>query len=109
MITLNNDTSSYDPFTNQKAYQTIQKWNNEMKAAKAAGKLITFQEPAYVKWLSTTKKDLHTSALFEEGNAHALRFCFGKDGYSTLQDYVAKFNTAKWNETIAEINQVLGK
>ena len=109
MITLNNDTSSYDPFTNQKAYQTIQKWNNEMKAAKAAGKLITFQEPAYVKWLSTTKKDLHTSALIEEGNAHALRFCFGKDGYSTLSDYVAKFNTAKWNETIAEINQVLGK
>ena len=109
MITLNNDTASYDPFTDQKSYQIITKWQNDMKAAKAAGKLVIFEEPAHVKWLSTPLKDDNTSSLIKEGNDHALNFCYGVDGYSTINDYVAKFNTSKWTNTLAQVNSALGK
>ena len=111
MITLNNDTASYDPFTDEASYAIIKKWQDDMKAAKTANQLVTFGEPAYIKWMSTNLKDMHTSALIKEGNDNALRYCFsnGTDDYSTMDKYVAKFNTAKWTSTIAEINQKLGK
>ena len=109
MITLNNDTALIDPFTDQKSYSILKKWQDDMKSAKAAGKLVTFQEPAYVKWLSTNLKDLNTSSLIKEGNDNALNFCYGVEGFGSLPDYTAKFNTAKWNDTIAEVNQALGR
>ena len=108
MVTLNNDTSSYDPFTDQKSYAIIKKWQDDMKAAKAAGLLVTFQEPANVKWMSTELKDMHTSSLIKEGNDNALNFCYGVAGYGSWADYVAKFNTSKWTNTIAEVNKALG-
>ena len=109
MITLNNDTSSYDPFTDQKSYQIINNWQNDMKAAKAAGNLVIFEEPSHVKWLSTQLKDDNTSALIKEGNDNALNFCYGVSGFSTIDEYVAKFNTAKWTNTLAEVNRAIGK
>ena len=108
MITLNNDTSEYDPFTDQRSYQIIKKWQEEMKAAKTAGHLVTFQEPANVKWLSTPLKDDNTSALIKEGNDTALNYCYGSNGISNWDDYVAKLSTAKWTNTIAEVNRALG-
>ena len=108
MITLNNDTAEYDPFTDQKSYQIIKKWQDDMKAARAAGNLVTFQEPANVKWLSTPLKDDNTSALIKEGNDTALNFCYGANGISSMDDYVAKLSTAKWTNTIAEVNRALG-
>ena len=109
MITLNNDAALMDPYTNLKCYQIIKKWQDDMKAAKANGELVTFQEPANVKWLSTQLKDLNTSSLIKEGNDNALSFCYGSEGFGSLEAYTAKFNTAKWNDTIAEINRVLGR
>ena len=109
MITLNNDTSSYDPFTDQNSYQIIQKWQNDMKTAKANGQLYIYAEPSNVKWLATPLKNDNTSGMLEDGNDTALRYCYGKEGYSTESDYKNKFNTAMWNNTLAEINQYLGK
>ena len=111
MITLNNDTAAYDPFTDQKSYKIVKKWQDDMKAAKASGNLVTFAEPAYVKWLSTPLKDDNTSSLIKEGNDNALRYCFsnGSDDYSTMEKYLAKFNTTGWTNTLAEVNSRLGK
>ena len=108
MITLNNDTSEFDPFTDQKSYQIIKKWQSDMKEAKASGNLVTFQEPANVKWLSTPLKDDNTSALIKEGNDTALNYCYRANGINEWSDYLAKLSTAKWTNTIAEVNRALG-
>ncbi len=79
-----------------------------MKEANEAGNLVTFQEPANVKWLSTPLKDDNTSALIKEGNDTALNYCYGSNGISSWEDYVAKLSTAKWTNTIAEVNSALG-
>ena len=107
MITLNNDCASFDPFTDLKSYEILNKWKNEMKAAKAAGNLVTFQEPANVKWLSTQLKDDNTSGLIKEGNDTALNYCYGSNGINTWDDYLAKLSTSKWVNTIAEVNRAL--
>ena len=109
MITLNNDTAAEDPFTDQKSYQIIKKWQDDMKTAKANNQLVTFGEPAYVKWLSTPLKDDNTSSLIQEGNDNALNFCANAEGFTSMEAYLAKFNTAKWINTIAEVNAKLGK
>ena len=109
MITLNNDTAEFDPFTDQKSYAIVQNWQNAMKTAKQNNELVTFGEPANVKWLSTPLKDQNTSALIKEGNDHALQYTNGKSGYGSHEDYIAKFNTAKWTNTIAEVNRAIGK
>ena len=108
MVTLNYDTSEIDPFTDMKSYAIIKKWESDMKDAKAAKNLVIFQEPAKIKWLSTTLKDRNTSALIKEGNDTALKYCFGDASINTEKKYKAKFNTAKWNDTINEINRKLG-
>lgn len=109
MVTLNNDTSSFDPFVDQKSYQILQKWQNEINQAKANGELVVFEEPSEIKWLSTTKKDTNTSALIKEGNDNAMSFCYRHKGYGTEEEYKERYNIAKWRDTIAEINSVLGK
>lgn len=109
MITLNNDTASYDPFTDERSYEIIKKWQDDMKTAKANGELVTFSEPANVKWMSTPLKDDNTSSLIKEGNDNALNYCYNVDGFQSEEEYKGKFNTAKWNNTIAEVNSALGK
>ena len=108
MITLGNDTTEVDPFTDIDSYNEIKNWQNAMKTAKNNGELKTFEEPANIKWMSTTLKDRNTSALIEEGNTHAMNFCYSQPGYSTLTDYEAKFNdNSEWKDTINEINSKL--
>ena len=108
MITLGNDTTADDPFTDLASYNIISAWQEDMKAAKIAGNLVTFEEPANIKWMSTTLKDRNTSALIEEGNTHAMNFCYSQSGYSTLSDYEAKFaQNSDWAETIQEIQSNL--
>ena len=109
MITLNNDTASYDPFTDERSYEIIKKWQDDMKTAKTNGELVTFSEPANVKWMSTPLKDDNTSSLIKEGNDNALNYCYNVDGFQSEEEYKGKFNTAKWNNTIAEVNSALGK
>ena len=108
MITLSNDTTDYDPFTDQKSYQIIKNWQDAMNTAKNNNQLVTFMEPANVKWLSTELKDMYSSALINEGNANALNYCVNTEGYETWDKYVAKFNIAKWTNTIAEVNRAIG-
>lgn len=109
MVTLNNDTSSFDPFTDQRSYAIIKGWQDEMNAAKTAGNLVIFEEPSEIKWLSTPKKDANTSALIKEGNDNAMKYCYLKEGFSTKEDYKSKYQIAKWTDTISEINATLGK
>ena len=54
MATLGHDTKSYDPYTDQHAYDIFTAWNDEMKAAKQAGDLRIIVEPADISWMSTT-------------------------------------------------------
>ena len=109
MVTLNNDTSSYDPFVDKKSFEILQNWQNEMNEAKANGNLVVFEEPSEIKWLSTTKKDTNTSALIKEGNDNAMNYCYRKSGFENKTKYIEKYNIAKWKDTIAEINSALGK
>ena len=109
MITLGHDTIAVDPFTDQKCYQLINSWQGEMQVAKNNGKLNIFMEPGNVKWLSTTLKDRNTSGLIKEGNKFAMNYCNAITGYETKDKYKAAFNTAKWTDTINEINSALGK
>ena len=107
MITLNNDTTEYDPFTNMDAFNILNAWTQEMTQAKANGELAIFQERGDIKWLSTPLKDDNTEGLIDDGNAHAQRYCYNE--YTTAEEYKSKFNVAKWTDTIAQINQYLGK
>jgi len=109
MITLNNDTTSIDPYTDQVSYQILNAWHEEMKAAKANGDLVVFAEEANLKWLSTNLKDVNTSALIKEGNDNAMKYCYVANGYKTVDEYKSKYNISKWTDTIAEINKALGK
>ena len=108
MLTLGYDTTEYDPFTDQSSYQIVKNWDKDIAAKKAAGKLVTFQEPAKVKWLTTEKKDMYTSSMIKEGNDTALNYCYGSGGITSWAKYTDALSTAKWTETIAEINHVLG-
>lgn len=109
MVTLNYDTSSFDPFVDADSYEILNKWAKEMKEAKQNNNLVIFQEPSEIKWLSTPKKDNNTSALIEEGNNNAMNFVYLVNGYTTKEEYKSKFAIAKWTDTIAEINSKLGK
>ena len=108
MVTLNYDTTNIDPFTDQKSYQIINAWQNDMKAAKASGNLVTFQEPPHIKWMSTTLKDRNTSGFINTGNDNAMNFCYRVAGYDTWDSYYAQFQTADWVNTINEVNRALG-
>ena len=108
MCTLNYDTTNIDPFTDEKSYQIITNWTNEMKTAKAAGNLVTFQEPAHIKWMSGELKDRNTSGLINLGNDNAMNYCYRVDGYENDENYIAQFQTANWVNTINEVNQKLG-
>lgn len=109
MVTLNYDTSSFDPFTDQESFQILNKWTNDMKQAKQNNQLVCFGEPGNIKWLSTPLKDANTSSLIKQGNDNALKFCYRKEGFETPEKYIASLSNADWNNTINEINKALGK
>ena len=106
MATLGNDTKSYDPFTELDAYNLLNAWQEEMKAAKAAGNLRVVKEPADVSWMSTPEKNDKTEGLLNDANTAVLKYCFNK---ISLDAYKKEFESNNWKKVLKEINDKLGK
>ena len=106
MATLGNDTKSFDPFTEQDAYQLLTAWQNEMKVAKEAGNLRVVKEPADISWMSTPTKNDKTEGLLNDANTAVLKYCFNK---IDLAAYKKEFENNNWNKVLQEINAKLGK
>lgn len=106
MATLGNDTKSFDPFTEQDAYQLLTKWQEEMKTAKAAGNLRVVKEPADISWMSTPTKNDKTEGLLNDANTAVLKYCFNK---IDLDAYKKEFENNNWKKVLQEINAKLGK
>ena len=106
MVTLGNDTKSFDPFTEQDAYNLLNAWQEEMKAAKAAGNLRVVKEPADISWMSTPSKNDKTEGLLNDANTAVLKYCFDK---ISLSDYKKSFEDNNWKKVLQEINAKLGK
>ena len=106
MATLGNDTKSYDPFTELDAYNLLNAWQEEMKAAKTAGELRVVQEPADISWMSTPSKNDKTEGLLADANTAVLKYCFDKKSFN---DYKKEFENSNWKKVLQEINQKLGK
>ena len=106
MATLGNDTKSFDPFTDQDAYQLLTAWQEEMKTAKAAGNLRVVKEPADISWMSTPSKNDKTEGLLNDANTAVLKYCFDK---ISLDDYKKSFESNNWKKVLSEINAKLGK
>ena len=106
MATLGNDTKSYDPFTEQDAYNLLNAWQEEMKKAKNEGNLRVVKEPADVSWMSTPSKNDKTEGLLNDANTAVLKYCFDKISFDT---YKKEFESNNWKKVLDEINAKLGK
>ena len=106
MATLGNDTKSYDPYTDMTAFNILDAWYKEMKAAKDNGKLRVVKEPADISWMSTPTKNEKTESLLNDANVSALKYAFSK---ITKEGYESSFNNASWKKCLEEINAKLGK
>ena len=106
MATLGNDTKSYDPFTELDAFNLLNAWQEEMKAAKAAGNLRVVKEPADISWMSTPSKNDKTEGLLNDANTAVLKYCFDK---LSFEDYKKSFEDNNWKKVLSEINAKLGK
>ena len=106
MATLGNDTKSYDPFTEQDAYNLLNAWQEEMKAAKTAGNLRVVKEPADISWMSTPSKNDKTEGLLNDANTAVLKYCFDKISFDA---YKKEFESNNWKKVLDEINAKLGK
>ena len=108
MATLGNDTKSFDPYTDMDAYNLLNAWSEEMKQAKAAGKLRVVKEPADIDWMSTPEKNDKTESLLYDANVAALQYAFDK--IKTLDAYRNEFDkNPSWKKVLDEINEKLGK
>ena len=114
MVTLGNDTKSYDPYTEMEAYTIHNAWQEEMKAAKAQGKLRVIKEPADIEWMSTKTKNDKTESILADANNFALKYAF-HEVVKDLKDYdLNKYRAdfdkdVSWSRVLAEINEKLGK
>ncbi len=107
MASLGNETKAYDPYTEMDAYNLLDAWQKEMKAAKDAGNLRVVKEPGDISWMSTpTKNDKYESMLYDANNA-VLNYTF--DTIKDIDTYKGKFNSNSWNNALSEINAKLGK
>lgn len=108
MATLGDDTKAYDPFTDQDAFALINEWQEEMKAAKNAGKLRVVKEPGDIDWMSAPVKNKRTQLILEEANKNVLKYCFNRIG--SIEAYKAEFDkNVYWKQILDEINERLGK
>ena len=107
MATLGNDTKSFDPFTDMDAFNLINDWQTEMKAAKAANKLRVVKEPADIDWMSAPNKNDKTQTILADANKSALKYCFGKLG--SIEAYKSDVEkNVYWKRILDEINERLG-
>ena len=106
MVTLGNDTKAFDPFTEQDAFNLLNAWQEEMKAAKNAGNLRVVKEPADIAWMSTPSKNDKTEGLLNDANTAVLKYCFDK---ISLDAYKSSFEDNNWKKVLQEINEKLGK
>ena len=103
MATLGNDTKSFDPYTDMDAYNLLNSWQEEMKAAKAAGNLRVVKEPSDVDWMSTPTKNDKTESILADANTIVLKYCFGK--IASIDAYKAEFDKdVSWKRILEEIN-----
>ncbi len=108
MATLGNDTKPIDPLTKKDAFDIVNAWQNEMKAAKEAGNLRVVKEPADIDWMSTPDKNDFTEAILADANTYVLKYAFNK--IATVDDYKAEFSKdSKWERILNQINEKLGK
>ncbi len=107
MVTLGNDTKAIDPYTDLTAYNILDDWINEMKAAKATGDLRVVVEPADICWMSTPTKNNRTKALLDNSKLKATDFCYGDLSESAYISAVEGLSGYK--DAINEINERLGK
>ena len=108
MVTLGNDTKSFDPYTEMDAYNILANWQQEMKVAKDNGLLRVVREPADIEWMSTKTKNDKTESILADANTFALKYCFGK--LSSIEAYKAEFDKdVSWKRILQEINDKLGK
>ena len=107
MATLGNDTKSFDPYTDMDAFEIVNNWITEMKAAKEAGQLRVVKEPADIDWMTTPTKNEKTEDLLSAANVSATKYAF--DAIKTIDNYKKEFNTSFWQRVLEEINQKLGK
>lgn len=108
MATLGNDTKSFDPLTKKDAFDILNKWQTEMKAAKEDGNLRIVKEPADIDWMSTPTKNDKTESILADANTFVLKYAFDK--YPTIDAYKAEFDKdVSWGRILNEINEKLGK
>ena len=107
MVTLGNDTKSFDPYTDMEAYNILNAWSEEMKQAKADGLLRVVKEPADIDWMSTPTKNDKTESILADANTSVLKYCFSK--IRSIDAYKETFNTTAWKRILQEINEKLGK
>ena len=108
MATLGNDTKSFDPYTEMDAYNILNAWYKEMKAAKDAGQLRVVKEPADIDWMSGEEKNDKTEGMLSDANVSVLQYAFDK--IKSIEDYKKVFeNDSRWKKVLDEINKKLGK
>ena len=107
MATLGNDTKAYDPYTDENAYNILNEWITEMKAAKEAGNLRVVVEPADICWMSTPTKNSRTKANLDAAKNKASKYCYGELSEAKYISDVEGLNGYK--AAINEINEKLGK
>ena len=107
MATLGNDTKPFDPYTEMDAFNILNAWQEEMKAAKARNELRVVKEPADIDWMSTPTKNDKTESILNDANTFVLKYCFNKIG--SIDAYKAEFaKDVAWERILNEINAKLG-
>lgn len=106
MCTLSYDTSANDPLVDADSLAILNDWNDYMATQLANGNLRILKENGDVKWLSTAKKSQHANSLLSGGNTAVINYVYGK---TTKNDYLATFQTTKWNDVLNEINATVSK
>ena len=108
LLSLGNDTKSYDPYTEMDDYNIINAWVEEMKDAKKNSQLRVVKEPADIDWMSTKTKNDKTESILADANTFVLKYCFNK--ITTIDAYKAEFDKdPSWGRILNEINEKLGK
>lgn len=109
MVTLGYDINANDPLVDKTALQIINDWYDFMDEQNANGKLRILEEDPEVKWLSTPKKNDNSGQLLSGANTLIIQYTYGKSPYTNIDAYLKALQSKAWTETLADINNKLGK